>query len=398
MEVEQGVQAANLADEMQYLTRTIDALQLEKPKVSKEVVLADQRSRNTMDIAEILWRYSTAANSCDLRSHVEDEKVYVMPRIVVSDTELHLILNALEDDTHHCYNLTEVFDVLIAYFSHICYNTVFEAVPSVLAQIIEALVNITCDKDSLDDLQRVIRAEPAQFRELLSCHRSIKLNIDLDLQMLTFLARVMYCAPDIAETIACDHPHVVDRALETLMLFDATELEESEHVTLLISYAVRFYNTFFLAARNEQPIQMMLAPVCKLLLFLLQYPRFILQNASHVVVYTLVSLYLDMMSRYGNLEETTANVMLALLVRNLSDLAHDNFIVAHMIIRSILRIEDAMFWEKSNASHTMYVTFTMRMYKSMIKEFTNTYTGDGMLSQTDSAIAFNKILSLLEDY
>lgn len=396
-----------LSDEMQNLTRTIDQLQLlDKPRLVrnhqepgiKEVSYANPTA---MDIAEILWRYSKTTTSCGMDDDALDkDEPYAAPRIVASDTEVHLILDTLREteSNHHNFNLHEIFDVFVAYFSHICWNTVFEEVPPVLSLIIEAFVNIIYDdKDSLYDFQGVIRREPTHFRELLSCHKSIKLNMELDLQMLAFLSKIMYCAPDIAETIAHDHPHVVDRALETIMQLNATQLDEYNGVTLIFSYAVSFYNTFFLAAKNTHAIKQMLSPVSKLLLALLQYPKIILQDACHIVVYTLVSLYLDITIHSACLEEITANVLLALLVRNLSDLDQEDFIVAHMVIRSILRIEEAMFWSES-ASHTMYVTFAMRIYKSMIQKFSDSYQGEGVLNHSDTAIAYNKIVSLLRDY
>ena len=386
-------------DEMEYLTQTIGHLHLlEIPKLElEEPVITDF---NEMEVAEILWRYSSAAHSCDLKVDYERGTPYAAPRVVASEVEMNLILCALRDrQQHHCYNLMELFEVFVAYFNHICFNTEFEEIPFVLTEIIAVLAEIVSDKDSLLDFQRMIRSEPAQFRELLACHKTLKLNLELDLQMLLFMSRVIYCADDIAAAVAHDHAGIVDRSLELVMQMDARLLDKSSStVTHVFTNAVSFYAAFFNTVRDEDVLKMMLAPVCKLLLFILQYPKLLLQPSCVVVVYTLLSVYLDLTIRYNSLDEIIANVILALLVRNLSDINHEDYITSYMLIRSIIRIEEAMFWEKSNQLHTLYVSFTIRAYKSLMCEDSHMYREGGKLYNSDTGLAFRKIEALLDDH
>jgi len=385
-------------DEMDYLTQTIGQLQLiEIPKLDLEQPLITDF--NEMEIAEILWRYSSAAHSCDQRIDYDRGTPYAAPRVVASEVEINLILSALRGGQHHFYNLMELFEVFVAYFNHICYNTDFEQVPSILKEIIAVLAEIIDDKDSLLEFQRIIRSEPAQFRELLACHKSLKLEIELDLQMLLFLSRIIYCADDIASAIAHDHAGIVDRSLELVMQMDARTLENcSSRVTQIFTNAVKFYAAFFITVQKDASLQLMLSPVCKLLLFVLQYPKLLRQPSCVVVVYTLLSMYLDLTIRYNSLDEIIANIILALLVRNLSDIDHADYITSYMVIRSIIRIEEAMFWEKSNQMHTLYVSFTIRAYKSLMCQDRHLFTEGGKLYNSDTGHAFRKIQALLDDH
>lgn len=397
MDADENLAGEKVKDEMDYLTQTIGQLHLiEAPKVEREYPLITDYSE--MEVAEILWRYSSAAHSCDLKIDYERGTPYAAPRVVASEVEVHLILSALRA-AQHCYNLTEVFEVIVAYFNHICFNTEFDTIPPILTEIIAVLADIVSDKDSLLDFQRVIRSEPTQFRELLSCHKTLKLDMDLDSQMLLFLSRVVYCAEDIASAVACDHAYIVDRSLNVVMQMDAYTLgDQTSRVTHIFTNAVSFYAAFFLAVHKDEHVKLMLAPVCKLLLFLLQYPRLIMQQSCVIVVYTLLSVYLDATIRYNDLDEIVANVLLALLVRNLSDINCGEYITTYMLIRSIIRIEEAMFWEKSNELHTLYVSFTIRAYKSLMTADTHLYSEGGSLYESDTGLAFRKIVSLLEDH